>query len=454
MDIPRDAKRVFAAIAAAAVLASPVIGEAEGETSGGTTLSENIVSSVEDANLRLLLGEALERNPGVAVLASESQVAALKAPQAKALPDPVVSLTAWVLPPQTRVGPQLASLNLAQRFPWFGKLGLDEEVALAGATAAEARVEAGRLQLISDVRRLAYELAFLAAERREVETDKATLSHYEELARARYASGIGIGQGVVKLQSEITRDEARLLEIASRQAALEARINALRDRPQGTSLPVISVPEPLEPTLDLAQLRSEALRRRPELAEADALVVRADRLGQRAQKNYSPDFTAGLNYGYVAKRRDQAGEAFPPEDNGQDVLGIFTSFNVPIHGKKLDAGVEEAAKQRLAAEERKREVIAGIEGDLGDLTSKLDLTWDRIRLFEDVLVTQAEESLRSAESAYATGTENALDLLDAERVLLEVRVATARARTDFAIAAADLESVVGAPLAHVTQETQ
>jgi outer membrane protein TolC len=198
----------------------------------------------------------------------------------------------------------------------------------------------------------------------------------------------------------------------------------------------------------------EALRRRPELAEADALVVRAERLGQRAQKNYSPDFTAGLNYGYVAKRRDKAGEALPPEDNGQDVLGIFTSFNVPIHGKKLDAGVEEAAKQRLAAEERKREVTAGIDGDLGDLTSRLGLTWDRIRLFEDVLVKQAEESLRSAESAYATGTENALDLLDAERVLLEVRVATARARADFAIAAADLESVVGAPLAHLTQETQ
>lgn len=447
-------RRFLTALISAAIVASTVTCEADDQISEQATPSENVVSSVEDSNLRLLLGEALERNPRVAVLAAKAQAAALKTPQAKALPDPVVSLTAWVLPPQTRVGPQLATVNLAQRFPWFGKLGLEEEAALAGATAAEARVEADRLRLVSEVRRLAYELSFVAAERREVETDKATLSHYEELARARYASGIGIGQGVVKLQAEITRDEARLLEIASRQAALEARVNALRDRPQGTKVPGFSIPRPLEPTLDPARLREEALRRRPELAEADALVVRADRLGQRAQKNYSPDFTAGLNYGYVAKRRDQAGKALPPEDNGQDVLGIFTSFNVPIHGKKLDAAVEEAAKQRLVAEERKREVTAGIEGDLGDLTSKLKLTWDRIRLFEDVLVKQAAESLRSAESAYATGTENALDLLDAERVLLEVRVATARARTDFAIAAAGLESVVGAPLAHLTQEKE
>jgi len=41
---------------------------------------------------------------------------------------------------------------------------------------------------------------------------------------------------------------------------------------------------------------------------------------------------------------------------------------------------------------------------------------------------------------------NALDLLDAERVLLQVRIATARARTDFAVAEAGLEGTVAAPL--------
>ncbi len=135
------------------------------------------------------------------------------------------------------------------------------------------------------------------------------------------------------------------------------------------------------------------------------------------------------------------------------MLGLFAAVNLPIYGKSIDAGVEEAAQRRLAAEERRRVVMSGIEGELGDLTSRLDLTWDRIRLFEDVLIHQAKESLRSAESAYATGTYNALDLLDAERVLLGVRVATERARTDYAVAAAALEGVVGAPLASLPRET-
>ena len=63
-----------------------------------------------------------------------------------------------------------------------------------------------------------------------------------------------------------------------------------------------------------------------------------------------------------------------------------------------------------------------------------------------MLGIQADQSLRSAEAGYAAGTLNSLDLLDAERVLLEVRTATERTRADYAIALARLEGAVGEPL--------
>ena len=64
---------------------------------------------------------------------------------------------------------------------------------------------------------------------------------------------------------------------------------------------------------------------------------------------------------------------------------------------------------------------------------------------------QAEQSLRSAEAGYAAGGLNSLDLLDAERVLLEVRTTTVRARADYAIALARLEGAVGSPVAVETE---
>ncbi len=398
-----------------------------------------IVASVSDPPLALLLHDVLDRNPDLAALAARARAAEQRAPQARALPDPMASLTLFLLPPETRVGPQQGTLGLSQKLPWFGKLKLREQAAVLEAATAWSRVSAQRLRLVTETRRLYYELAFLDAWERIVREDRATLGHYEELARARYASGVGLEQGVVKIQAEITRDDTRLLEIASRRATLLAQVNALRDRPESTPLEVTGLPAypRLEP--DEGKLSAEAMARRPELAGAEADVQRSATMIELAKKSYKPDVTLGINYTPVGARTDLAGRENPPQDNGRDILGVSAGVNLPIWRAKLEAGVEEATADRLAAEEAKRSVAAGIEQSLGDLASRIPLIWDRLRLLDDVLSHQAEQSLRSAESAYAAGTLNALDLLDAERVLLEVRIAGQRARADYAVAMARLE---------------
>ncbi len=334
--------------------------------------------------------------------------------------------------------------------PWFGKLKLAEQAAVLEAAAARSRVSARRLQLVTETRRLYYELAFLDAWVRVVREDRATLGHYEELARARYASGVGLEQGVVKIQAEITRDDTRLLEIASRRATLQAQVNALRDRPESTPLEVTGLPTLPRLAPDEHELSADAMARRPELAGAQADVERSATMIELAKKASKPDVTLGLNYTPVGTRTDLAGRQNPPQDNGQDILGVSAGVNLPIWRAKLTAGVEEATANRLAAEEAKRAVAAGIEQSVGDLTSRIPLIWDRLRLLDDVLSRQAEQSLRSAESAYAAGTLNALDLLDAERVLLEVRIAGQRARADYAVALAQLEGAVAGNVASTT----
>jgi len=405
-----------------------------------------IVAAQKDTRLRLLLQEVLDRNPSVAALVAEARAADQGAPQVKALPDPVVSVTAFLLSPETRVGPQHGTVALSQRFPWFGKLPAREQVELAAAVAARARVASRRLEIVTEARRLACELAWLDAEEHEVRADRATLEHYEELARARYASGVGIQQAIIKIQAEITRDDNRLLEIATRRGTIEARLNTLRDRPRATPLPRFELPEEIRDAPAGDVLLEEALARRPELAEIDALIQRAENRGVVAKKDYSPDVTAGIAWTWVGKRSDPSGEANPPQDNGRDVFALFASVNLPVHRERLAAGVEEAGQQRLGAEERRRAIRARIEGDISDLGNTMKMTAAQVRLFDTILVTQARQSLDSAETAYSTGNLGVLDLLDAERTLLGVRIAAARARTDWAVAMAKLEGAVGAPL--------
>jgi outer membrane protein TolC len=434
----------------AAVLLSPSLWARDAEVTASkepaVQAADSIVESLQEPDLERLAAEVLSRNPRLAVLTAKARSADQRAPQVRSLPDPMASLTLFLLQPQTRVGPQQASVGISQRFPWFGKLKLKEQAALLEAAAAWTRVESLRLDLVTKTRALYLELQYLNREQRIVAEDQTTLEHYEELAQARYASGVGIGQSVIKIQAEITKSRTRLLDIEERRVALVAEINALRDRPEGTKVKLGSLTPFAGDLPGFDGIRQAALAGRPELVEAQLLIDAAAARVDLSKKDYRPDFTVGLNYALVGKRDDLAGRINPPEDNGDDILGLSGGINLPIWRSKLAAGVEEAIQLRLAAEEAQRAITAEIDGDLADLARRIPLIAEQLALFDDILTVQAEESLRSAEAAYASGTAGALDLLDAERVLLGVRIAAERARTDLAVAAARLEGVAAASL--------
>ena len=261
------------ALIVACVLSAPDFAVADSEETGNLTAAEGIVASVSDAKLRLLLEEVLERSPRLARLEAEAAAVEQRSPQVKALPDPMATLTWFVMSPQTRVGPQRAAVNLTQQFPWFGTLELDEQAAMWDAVAGRARLEAARIEVLTEARTDYHELQFLEVERRVVEEDRATLDHYAELALARYASGVGLDQAVIKIQAEITRTETRLLNLAARRATVVARINALRDRPQTTpvvvadsrdtqSVPLVLAGEPSRPDRR-SRRQTPPSRRRP-----------------------------------------------------------------------------------------------------------------------------------------------------------------------------------------------
>ncbi|MEO1085841.1 MAG: hypothetical protein AAFY88_16505, partial [Acidobacteriota bacterium] len=100
------------------------------------TVADGLLASVPSSGLRELVGDVLSRNPEIARARRLAVVAETKAPQVRALPDPVASLSLFVLPPETRSGPQRAAVSLRQTLPWFGKLALREQAALYAAAAA------------------------------------------------------------------------------------------------------------------------------------------------------------------------------------------------------------------------------------------------------------------------------------------------------------------------------
>jgi outer membrane protein TolC len=402
--------------------------------------ADAIVASVTDAAVRNLLEEVLERNPEIAALEARTAAAGHRAVSAKKLPDPRAELTAFVLPPETRVGPQRVAARVVQQLPGGGKLKKSSLANTAARKALAAEIEVLRLELVRKTRALAIEIAYLEEAGRVLSEDVATLGHFEELARARYATGAGLQMDAVQLQAEMTRLEARQSEIDERRATVAAEINRLRDR-SGAPVPAASLePQALGP-LDWEALTRFALRSRPELAADEAEIERAGILTELAADDRTPDFSVGLSYAWVDRRTD-----VNVPDNGQDVLGLSGGITIPLWSTAMDAEVEAATQERLAREASRRATVASIEREIQDLRGRIPEIARRLALLEDVLPVQAEQSFASAEAAYAAGRVGALALLDAERVLLDVRLSAARARADLALALTDLESAIAAPL--------
>jgi outer membrane protein TolC len=393
-----------------------------------------------------LLGEVLQRNTELAALGAFAQAVASRPAQAGSFPDPKFAITGYLKTPETRVGPVQGRAMLSQRFPWFGRRGLRAEAETHSASAAEQRYEARRLELFTEARILYFEIAFLDRFAALARIDRDTLSHFEELARARYSSGVGLQQDAIRIQAEITRIETKLLEIAERRASAVASLNALRNRSDDTDIPSLDPPDQLDVDFDLGTLKMSASTKRSEVVAAAAETARTAARVELARKENKPDFTFALSYSVVDQRSDPAGRLLPPEDNGKDDFGLTVGFNIPIHRKRISAGINEALEHRRSAEQLQQDTLVRIHRDVEDLATRIPLIRNQLQLLEEVLVRQSEESLRSVEAAYGSGSLNALDLLDAERVLIEARTAAARSRADYAIAVALLEGAIAGPI--------
>lgn len=410
------------------------------------TAAEALVAEIPEIELRKLVVETLDRNPALEKLKAETRVSASYAEQARGLPDPKLDVTAYVSPPQTRVGPQRFSAELAQEIPWSGTRNLRGASEETKVTSRMARAEAAEISLVTDVRKTFFEWDLLE---REVAIHSEHLMHlvqHEEIARMRYSTGVGLGQGVLKLQAEITSVQVRLVEIRNLRATKIAHLNQLRDRPPATALPVVALVHGAEPRLDLDELFDRALKLRPELRVAGAEAERAELLLELADKERKPNFVVGLTYAWVGDRDDEPGRLNPPPDNGQDIFGIRGGITIPLWGKKLTGMADEAKSLRVSADESRRVLEAEILSEIGVLVEKVPLLSQQIRLLEDLLLVQATEALESAKAAYISGTLNALDLLDGEHMLFNARIAVARSSVQLAIALAELEGAVGGPI--------
>ena len=393
-------------------------------------------------DLRAYVTAAVERNPALLESRARYQAARQRVPQVTALPDPVVSFTQALRSVETRVGPQLNSVTLSQAFPWFGTLELRGRVALLEATALRHLHEAARRDIAAEVKEVYYDLGHLDATLGLAGEEQSLLEHYETLASARYATGQGLQQAVIRLQAEITRVVDRRHLIERQRATLAARLNTLRDLPAEEPVPAVQPLTRPVLALDREHLYRLGDRHRHELRAASALVEGSAGAIELAKRNARPGFTASVGVTNVGRRDDPAG--LPPlPDNGRNALTVSLGVSLPLWGAKYRAGVEQAGDELRAHTQRRAAAHNAMRMEVQAAIVRLETLDRQIDLLDTVLIPQTEEALRATESAYETGQLGVLELLDSERTLIDVRSLRARYLSDLLIALTALERAIG-----------
>lgn len=421
------------------------------------TPSQALVDAAR-VELRPLLDAVLRHAPELVSARARAEAMRRQVDTAGRLPDPTASLTAFPLPPETRLGAQRLSLAARQALPRPQMRRLERQVAELRATQAEAEIEALSLRLLTRARRLVAESVSLRRQIAVLDDQELHLASHEESARARYAGGRGHAADAVRLQAALTRLQSEKLTLESRLAAHRVELSRLT----GFEAAFDDIPAEIEsgdPLLqdrlgldescdmpDAERLIERAQAHRPEL-EIALLERRVAALGvARTEQDLRPSFSVGLAYTVVDPRDDMAARLNPPPGNGDDILALTGGVTVPLWRAKNDARLAAAGAAEVTAGAAERAVRAEIRRQVEEPLARLAPLCRQVRLLTGVLMLQADEALRSSVAGYAAGTLDALALLDAEHRLFEVRSAAVRAAADLEIARLELEGAVGAPL--------
>lgn len=387
-----------------------------------------------DESLDRLLAQALTDNPEIAAARQRWEAAKAQEPQARALDDPVVSITAWDIPSDLNLGETGQTwYGIEQAFPFPGKRALRGRIANLESEAAEqdylAASRAVRARVKSTYARL-YRVQRESMVRRE---HQALLNELIHIALARYAVGQAAQQESLKAQVELSMLHASLLTLEQQQQSLRIELGTLAGHPDGPLFFGTAQIDyrPLE--VAVGALEAQSLEQRPEIRAGERMVAREEGAATLARRGWWPDFMAEVSYLDV--------------HDGPNRWMLAGKMTLPwLAAGKYRAKIADAAAGRTRAAAEVEAVRNETVSLVRDAVLKLNTAQSLIDLYRGGIIVQAEQGLESARIAYTTGRADFLNLIDAERRLRDVRLAADIALADWAERRAELERVIGGDL--------
>lgn len=394
----------------------------------------SVAFAQETIALNDLLKEARERNPEIRAAQKRWQAMQARIKPAGTLEDPQIGFQVMYAPyPLRNAFKNERAISISQMFEFPGKLGLMSGMARREAEISAADRELVTLKVLTEVKKTYFMLFHIDYDLEINRENRELMKQFIEIANVKYATGMGSQPDIIKAQTEYSMMFNDSLMLAQERSSMAAMLNALLDRPAGSHVPVIH--EHLDPhhfTFNLDSLVQTASANRPELKNMQAMTDMYQLSGRLARREYWPNFMLSYTHRKM------------PEMQNWDAM---VSFNVPLYfWRKEKLRVQEADANYQMAAARLQAMRNMVRAEVESAFYKVEQAGRSVRIFQNTVVPQAEQSLMASRAAYENNKTDFLMLLDSQRTLRDLKLAAHQALADFGTRLAELEFAVGVQL--------
>ncbi|MFC1650048.1 TolC family protein [Candidatus Latescibacterota bacterium] len=411
--------------------------ELESETFGDDSRSESPILN-QSSRLSDYLAYAAFNNPQLEAAFNRWKAALEKIPQVRSLPDPRFSYAYYIENVETKVGPQRHKIDLSQTFPWFGKLELLGGIALHDANIQRQNYETLKLILFYKIKESYYEYYHLARALAITEENMKLMSYFENIARTKYSAGTATYADVIKAQVELGKLEERILSLNELKEPLSAQLSAALNRPFDEILPLPSALPEEDILLSDDEIITRTKEYNPDLKAHEFKISKDTESIHLAQKQYYPDITVGVSY-IGTGNSDMPGTA----ESGKDPFISMMTINLPIWRNKYRSAVREAELRHVTSVKERDNRANSLIDEVKTVLYNFRDSERKVQLYRDTLILKAKQSLNVTQKAFETGNKDFLNLIDAQRTLLELELAYERALTDRTKHCARIEMLTG-----------
>jgi cobalt-zinc-cadmium efflux system outer membrane protein len=389
-------------------------------------------------NVDQLVDEALQNNPEILAAKKKWEVVRERIPQAYALEDPMFGFGIINLPTSFSFREEdmtMKEFSISQRFPFPGKRPLRKEIAEKEADAVFTEIQGKIHQIIRDVKTAYYDLSHIYQTTEVTQRNKEILENFAKIAETKYSVGEGVQQDVLKAHIEVSKMVDELIMLGQRRRALEAKLNALLNRP-----PETPAGEPEEVIFrkfpfTVEELQKMALEMNPTLKGMKKMIEAKEKAYALAKKEYYPDFNFRFAYGQRENLVDM---------KQRDMLTGMMEINIPIFYKsKQDRKVAETKADIMVTEAQYRAMKNEIFFMITDMGSMIQREERKLELYKTGIIPQVSLQVNSAMSSYRVNKVDFLTLLDSQMTLFKYELEYHLALTEYEKNVASLGAVIG-----------